>query len=308
MLSNYLSWPTGDLLLRAETAFKQSLDVPNQAPSKGRPTTSNIFQTLSEGNYLAASQASLRETTYVAMTMSSFPILSFVNEPISHLANPIVRPLVQILADRFLESCSIPENIAVAYDNLSPYLTNASSITEASLSIPVPLDRLVPNDGDGIIELAESSTQPLQNAVFHRLYAIDAPELFCTTFINVGEKIFKRHNGNLSHLGLHFYLRSFGRPGGTANIRKEYPRLGTTPFDKYQRPLTTFWFAWYAVPTASELSLLDEISKSIEGQEESVKSRLMSTFNPRNAGNGRPFLLNLNALLVLSGFCHTYTK
>ena len=309
MLIKYVYWSIGNLLLRADTVFKQSLDIPSQPPSQGRPTTSSIFETLTEGNYLAASEASLRETTYVAMTMSTFPILSFVNEPISHLANPVVRPLVQIVADRFLECCSIPENIAMAYNNLSPYLTDVSSITEASLSIPVPLDRLVPNDGDGIIELSvECSTQPLENAVFHRLYAIDAPELFCTTFINAGQKIFKRHNGHLSHLGLHFYLRSFGTPGGTASISKENPRFDTTPVDRYQRPLTTFWFAWYGVPTPSELSLLNEIRKVVEGQEQSVQSRLMSSFDPRDARNGRPFLLNLNALLVVSGFCHTYTK
>lgn len=286
------------------------MDIPNRPRSQGRPTTLSIFEVLGEGEYLATSEASLRETTYVAMTMSNFPILSFVNEPISHLTSPVVRPLVEILSDTLLESCSIPQSIATAYNSLSPYVIDASTLSSSSFAPPVSLDMLVPNDGDGIVELTLRPTQPnvLDSAVFHRLYAIDAPELYCTSFINANGKLLKRHNGHLSHLGLHFYLHSFGRPKGTALICKENPRFGKTPVDKYQRPLSSFWFAWFQVPSSAELQLLDGIMSVVDDQADSVKSRLMSNFNPRVAETENPFLLNLNALLVVSGFSHTYTK
>lgn len=276
----------------------------------GRPTSTSLFEVLSNKEYLEVSEQSLRDTAFVAMTLSNFPLLSYVNEPISHLANSSIRPVVQVLADTFQESCNIPLNIAEAYDISSPYVNSASSIRQLSLSNQVPLEMLVPNDGDGIVELAAQPTHPgaLQDAIFHRLHAVDAPELFCVSFINANGKVLKRHNGHLSHLAVHYYLQQFGRPKGSSLICKEVPRFGDTPVDKYQRPLSVFWFVWYQKPKAAELLLLDEIMESIESEDDSVRARLMTNFDPRDAACEMPFLLNLNALLVLSGFCHVYTR
>ena len=269
-----------------------------------------MYEVLSNNEYLQISEQTLRDAASVAMTVSNFPLLSYVNEPISHLASPTIRPLVQLLADTFQESCSVPHNIAEAYYNSSPYVSSASSLTQLSLSNPIPLEMLVPNDGDGIVELTEQPTQPgaLRNAIYHRLYGIDAPELFCVSFINANGKTLTRRNGHLSHLAVHYYLQQFGRPKGTSQICKENPRFGDTPVDRYHRPLSVFWIVWYQRPSSDELIILDEILASIEGEEDVVRSRMTSNFHPAYAAPNKPFLLSLNALLVLSGFCHVYTK
>lgn len=302
-------WTIGKLLLQADKVFRQCLDVPGRPARSqgGRPTSLSIFEALGE-HHIATSEASLRETTYVAITVSKFPMLSFVNEPISHLASPAVRSMIDILSDTMLESGSIPTNIATAYNSLSPYVVDASALSSSSFSPPVSLDLLVPNDGDGIVELSASQPNVLDDAVFHRLYSVDAPELYSTSFINVNGNILRRRNGHLSHLALHFYLHSFSKPKGTALIFKENPRFGRTPVDKYLRPLSSFWFAWFQVPSSAELQMLDAITEVLHGQEGSVRSRLMSNFSPRTAETEKPFFLHMNALLVVSGFCYTYAK
>ena len=305
------SWPTGDLLLGAEKRFKGTAPTATRTSNQpGRPTCTNVFEVLSNNEYLEISEQSLRDAASVAMTVSNFPLLSYVNEPISHLASPTIRPLVQILADTFQESHSVPHNIAEAYYNSSPYVNSASSLTPLSLSNPIPLEMLVPNDGDGIVELTVQPTQPgaLQNAIYHRLYGIDAPELFCVSFINANGKTLTRRNGHLSHLAVHYYLQQFGRPKGTSLICKENPRYGESPVDRYRRPLSVFWIVWYQRPSSDELIVLDEILASLEGEEGVVRSRMISDFHPMDATTNKPFFLNLNALLVLSGFSHVYTK
>lgn len=302
---------TGDLLVGAEKRFKQTVSTSARTSNlPGRPTCTNVFEVLSNNEYLDISEQTLRDAASVAMTISNFPLLSYVNEPISHLASPTIRPLVQLLADTFQESCSVPHNISEAYYNSSHYVSSSSSLTQLSLSNPIPLEMLVPNDGDGIVELLAQPTQPgaLQNAIYHRLHGIDAPELYCVSFINANEKILTRRNGHLSHLAVHYYLQQFARPRGTAVICKENPRFGDVPVDRYHRPLSVFWILWYQRPSRDELSVLDEILASLEGEADAVRSRMTSNFHPTEAATNKPFFLNLNALLVLSGFCHVYTK
>ena len=169
---------------------------------------------------------------------------------------------------------------------------------------------IVPNDGDGLVEIIVplQHPDPLQNCIYHRLFGVDAPELYCKSFIKTNEKVHKRRNGHLSHLALHYYINSFVRPRGTGSICKEGPRLGEIPTDRYQRPISSFWFVWFSTPNKEELSMLDEILLSLEGQQDWVQRRIISYSNPRAATCDNPFLVNVNALLVLSGFCHVYTK
>ena len=61
-------------------------------------------------------------------------------------------------------------------------------------------------------------------------------------------------------------------------------------------------------PSESELRILDAIVQNCHGLEEHEKAVLMSAFDPRLATPMRPFYLNLNALLVLSGHCHVFTR
>lgn len=247
--------------------------------------------------------------TYVTMTTAAFPLLAFVNEPVSHLCNGVVRQSVLIAADIMEEQFTVPTNIAEAYEPLSPFVTCVDNISLNSLSQPISVKKLVPNDGDGLVEIRNQAQpqDPLAGAVFHRLHAIDAPELHTTHFIKVSNNnIFKRRNGHLSHLAVHYYLRIFE----SATIHKEQCRFGQALHvtDKYNRQISSFWFLWKRSPSLEELPVLDEIIKSLTGSEPSVKARIMSNTDPRNATPEQPFLLNINALLVLSGFCHVFTK
>jgi len=245
----------------------------------------------------------------VAISMTNFPLLAYVNEPVSHFTSAAVRPIIKMLTDTFHEQCSVTQNISLAQGLRSPYVCRAGDIPR--LSAPLPLHLLVPNDGDGIIELLRNHhhDDPLRGAVFHRMFGIDAPELFCTSFINVNGKIMKRHNGHLSHLAVHYYLGSFASSQGTAVVCKEMPRYGTTPTDHHGRELSVFWFVWSGRPQENELAKIDEIISILDNSTDAVRGCLMSTnINPRQANDEHPFFLNVNALLVLSGFSHVYTK
>ena len=300
----------GGLILKADSVFKEQLSsVPVAGPQpRGRPTSLSIHEVLQD--LLGVSETSLRECTYAAMTTSIFPLLSFANEPVSHLTSPTVRQVLKMLTDTFHENCSVPNNIYMAYKYKSPYVSHASEMP--LLSTPTPLHRIIPNDGDGLIELSQnyqSQRDPLRDAVTHRLFGIDAPELFCTSFLNVNGKTMKRHNGHLSHLAVHYYLNNFACPHGTAVICREVPRFSVTPKDFHNRNLSVFWLVWHNSPRDNELDKLDEIISTVSHLEDSVRGCLVSTnVTPRQASEEQPFLLNINALLVLSGFAHVYTK
>lgn len=265
---------------------------------RGRPS---IIELLDEENLLGVCKTSLREMTHVALAISHFPILAYSNEPISHISEAAVKPLIAQLADHFTEMCDIPESIGNEFPGLSPFTTNVGSLVLETTETPG--HSLVPNDGDGLVELNNGS---LNGAVFHRLYGIDAPELYTTYFIRVGNNIFTRRNGHISHLAVHFYLYSFSRPKGTALIYFEHSEEMAN--DIYGRKLSSIWFKWSQSPTPQELSILNAISAAIVDQEIHVKARLMSCFDPRMATAENCFYLNLNALLVVTGFCLVFTK
>lgn len=202
----------------------------------------------------------------------------------------------------------VPESIASAYSILSPYVLDASQLSiQTSLSLAILPQLLVPNDGDGIVQLR--SPHKLDHAIHHRLFAVDAPELYATSFVHANGVTIKRRNGHLAHLAVHYYMDNF-LGTGTASIRTEIPRNGAQqPMDNYQRRISSFWFVWTESPNASELAILDEVSDVLtQLRHREARARVMSMSDPRNATAASPFLLNLNALLVLAGFCHVYTR
>jgi len=140
------------------------------------------------------------------------------------------------------------------------------------------------------------------STIFHRLYAVDAPELYSITFINTNGQTFKRRNGHLCHLALRYYISQFS----SSHITRE--SLAEPLEDRYKRHLSSFWFVWLTPPIPEELQVLDDILTTIVQEPQWVKERLVSTSDPRDASNNQPFFLNLNALLVLAGFCHVFTK
>lgn len=69
-----------------------------------------------------------------------------------------------------------------------------------------------------------------------------------------------------------------------------------------------FWFQFLTSPSERELRILDAIIQKCDGLDAYEKAVLMSTFNPRLATVASPFYLSLNALLVLSGNSHVFTR
>lgn len=51
--------------------------------------------------------------------------------PVNQFHITAVCPLVQRLADSFHESCSVPDNIAFAYNHQAPYVSNVSLLKAA---------------------------------------------------------------------------------------------------------------------------------------------------------------------------------
>lgn len=294
----------GKLLLEAESTFKEFMTSDEDRRTRGRPSTVNFIEVLAKTKKPVISEAGLRDSTYVAMAIDKFPILSYVNEPVCHFTSALVRSSINLIEDALQESMVIPETIKQAYSIMTPYVMDASELKLESLSPSIPIEILIPNDGDGFVEL--KSPGQLQDAISHRFFAVDAPELYSTHFINTNGQTIKRRNGHLAHLAVHYYQNRFCGTEGTGSIRRERPINDCPPTDKYQRQVSSFWFVWLRSPTQMELDIIDEIRQLVRDQD--ARSRMMSSEDPRNATCSSPFFLSLNALLVVSGFCHVYTR
>lgn len=114
--------------------------------------------------------------------------------------------------------------------------------------------------------------------------------------------------GHSSLLGMQFFLDLFVRRGST-HFHYKLPQIGKLePKDHFGRPLKEFGFKFLSSPSEHELRILDAIIQKCEGLDAQEKAVLMSSFDPRLATVGSPFYLSLNALLVLSGNCHVFTR
>ena len=178
------------------------------------------------------------------------------------------------------------------------------------VSTPINLDTVVVNDGDGLIlGVNPASDAPLENELYTRLNRVDAPELCAVHYVrndNTGN-VLEQFKGHCPMLGEHFFLDSFV-PKGNAQFCYQLPRRGRNePTDHYGRPLKEFWFMFSTCPSERELRILDAIICACDNLDVE-KLVLMSPFDPRLATEGRPFHLSLNALLVLTGHCHVFTR
>lgn len=275
----------GYLLLKAEERFKEL------------NSDESILDIIEESNALGVAHSSLREMTYAAISLRSFPILRYSNEPLSHVVNANVRPLIKILPDLFTERCAIPQNIATQFQGFSHF---AVDVAEVHLERSIPPENLIPVDGDGLVEYTTRQ-------ISHRLYGVDAPELFSTYYINVNDEVLQRRNGHIAHLGLHYFIYSFAQYG-SGKIFLERAKCNV-PLDPYGRNISSFWFQWQASPNQGEMEILSKLINLVQNLDECVKNRVMTTtIQPQEATAQRPFLLNLNALLVLAGFCLVFTR
>jgi hypothetical protein len=289
---------------------ESSADVPQQR-SRGRPKYTSILDILDGIDTLGASSSSLQDQITIFYTVSKFPLLSFVNEPMSHFVCSEVRSAVTNLPARIHHTCDVPTNIYIAYSSLSPFKSVVTENERPELSDQISFSTVTPCDGDGLImNIDISSDKPLQNAVFTRLFGIDAPELPAVHFVKTDDlkNVFCKRMGHISLCAVHLFLRMFVLCG-TAELCEEIPKEGwDPPHDCYGRPLKEFWFRYLTPPSEKmERVFLESVEQLINTQPE-LRKRLMSPFQVCNATALNPFLFSLNALLVVTGFCHVFPK
>lgn len=201
---------------------------------------------------------------------------------------------------------------ALHYTNLdqSAYEKSAPERGRLNLSAPIEIDTIAVNDGDGIIlGVNSTSNNPLENAVYTRLNRVDV-ELYAVHYIRNAEtnEVLDQFKGHWSLLGVQFFIDLFV-PKGRATFCFQFPRDGRTePMDHYKRPLKEFWFEFSESPPARELAILDVIIRNCASLRPEDTLVLKSPIDPRRATPERPFYLNLNALLVLSGHCHVFRR
>ena len=257
-----------------------------------------LTELLESENLFGISTTTLKDMVNAAVSISHFPFVRFANEPLSHIANSAVRSSLELLPDVILETCSVPSSISSEYESYCPFAIDARKVAFEKL---VPSANLIPVDGDGLLEKFWFVER------YHRLYGVDAPELYSQQFMKTDTGVYQRRNGHLSHLAVHLYVNKFGKPEGTADIWIEQPKWAMQ-LDQYQRHLSSFWFKWEAQPNPEEMKFLREIFRVTSNLSQEVKMRLMNEKDPMAASQSQPFILNLNALLVLAGFCLVFTR
>ena len=85
-------------------------DVPVQH-SRGRPNYNSILDILD----------GIDDQIAIFNTVSKFPLLNYVNEPMSHFVSNEVCTAIINLPARIHHTCDVPSNIHKAYNNTSPY-------------------------------------------------------------------------------------------------------------------------------------------------------------------------------------------
>ena len=156
-----------------------------------------------------------------------------------------------------------------------------------------------------------NATNPLERAKFTRLADIGAPEREAIHFIKVelpsGDTFqLNRFLGHYSMLGLNFLLHIFN-DGSCGLLHYELPREGfQVPTGPFNREIRQYWIRWLTAPTENQLVLLDKLASLVDGS--GLRSHLMSHHDPRQASENEPFLISLNATLVLMGFAFVFTK
>ena len=156
-----------------------------------------------------------------------------------------------------------------------------------------------------------NATNPLECAKFTRLADIDAPEWEAIHFIKEelpsGDTFqLNRFLGHYSMLGLNFLLHVFN-DGSCGLLHYELPREGfQVPTGIFNREIRQYWIRWLTAPTENQLVLLDKLASLVDGS--GLRSRLMSHHDPHQASENEPFLISLNATLVLMGFAFVFTK
>ena len=230
----------------------------------------------------------------------------------SHLVNGDVKAAVSKLADFIHSQCKVPDNMHTSFLKMCPYTSTTNTTESPPLSHPIDYSTVIPNDGDGLItniDTTRSRTNPLHGAVWVRLQGIDAPELSSVHFFKTNNlsHVFMKRIGHLSLCGLHFFLRLFLLQGNAVFCEELCD--DSEPIEpSYKRPLKEYWFKFSSPDITQEQESFLNYIESLVGGESQMRERLMSPYPISEASDSNPFLISLNALLVVTGFCHVYTK
>ena len=278
---------------------------------RGRPRVDSLLDILDGIAEFGTSASSLQDHVLLFQTVCHFPLLNFVNEPMCHFVTGEVRTAVAHLADRIHHDCRVPDNLHQANINGNIFTSTVSNTQSPPLSDPINYQTVTPVDGDGFAtNIDRNKEKPLQDAVYVRFHGIDAPELSAVHFFKTNDldHVFVKRIGHLSMCAVHFFLRLFISQG-SAELCEELVREGfLQTIDVYNRPIKEYWlkFSSSAV-TESEQTFIEYLEILVNGKPE-MRERLMSPFQITTACPSKPFLISLNALLVITGFCHVFTK
>ena len=139
--------------------------------SHGRPRMSSLLDILDGISELGASASNLQDQVTIYMTVSTFPILLYVNEPMSHFVSSEVRTAIANLADRIHSECNVPKDLHDAHLSQSPYVlcTMSDNGVEPKLSEEILYSTVTPNARDGLIVTTDINEEnPLGRAIYTR--------------------------------------------------------------------------------------------------------------------------------------------
>ena len=151
---------------------------------RGRPRCSSLLDTLDSIESLGASSLSLQDQVLIFQAISNFPLLKYVNEPMTHFVCNDVRLAIRHLPAALHHKCDVPGNIQDAHISLRPFRYLMSDQESPPLSGEMRYSTVTPCDGDGlVVGINLDQREPLENAEYTRFYGIDAPELSSVHFI-----------------------------------------------------------------------------------------------------------------------------
>ena len=207
--------------------------------------------------------------------------------------------------------CDAPGNIHDAHINLRPFRSLVSDEESPPSLGEIRYSIVTPCDGHSLVTgINLDHREPLENAEYTRFFGINAPDLSSFHFIETNDlqHVFCKQLWHISlcvvNLFLHMFLFT-----GSAKLCEELPReAAPQPRDIYNTALKECWFKFTTPPSQHlEKVFLQSLEELVPPTSESQK-RLMLPFPASMATATNAFLLSLNALLVVSGFCHVFTK
>lgn len=89
----------GRLLNETISILGERQQPADERRGRGRPRVDNALTILDETVHIGASSTSLQEAMFVHHAVSMFPLMKFVNEPLTHLCSSDVRIALQAIPD-----------------------------------------------------------------------------------------------------------------------------------------------------------------------------------------------------------------